>query len=59
VERVVDPDALARFDDVYDAKYDVRPSSMGEAAGVYRLAPRTALAWTEADFVTTATRFAF
>jgi hypothetical protein len=58
-ERVTDPDALATFDDRYDAKYDVRPSSMGEAAGVFVLHPATALAWTEADFATSATRFAF
>ena len=58
-ERVREEGALAAFDDQYEAKYDVRPSSMGDAAGVYRLEPATALAWTEADFPTTATRFAF
>lgn len=58
-ERVADPAALARFDDIYFAKYDVRPSAMGEAAGVYRLRPTAALAWSEADFATSATRFAF
>jgi PPOX class probable F420-dependent enzyme len=58
-ERVTDPDALSRFDDVYDEKYDVRPSSMGDAAGVFVLVPTTALVWTEADFATTATRFEF
>jgi hypothetical protein len=58
-ERVTDPDALARFDDVYNEKYDVRPSSMGDAAGVFVLVPTTALAWTEADFPTTATRFEY
>jgi hypothetical protein len=59
VERVRDQTGLARFDDEYDAKYSVRPSSMGESAGIYSLRPRTALAWTEADFATSATRFAF
>jgi hypothetical protein len=59
VERVVDADDLIRFDDVYDAKYDVRPSAMGEAAAVYVLAPRSALVWTEAEFATSATRYAF
>jgi hypothetical protein len=59
VERVVEADDLMRFDDVYDAKYDVRPSEMGEAAAVYVLPPRTALVWTEADFATSATRYAF
>jgi PPOX class probable F420-dependent enzyme len=58
-ERVTDPGALATFDDRYEAKYGVRPSGMGEAAGVYALHPDTALVWTEADFPTTATRFAF
>ena len=59
VERVADAGSLSRFDDDYHAKYDVRPSAMGEAAGVYVLAPRTALVWTEADFATSATRFSF
>jgi hypothetical protein len=59
VERVRDPDSLARFDDLYDAKYDVRPSSMEDAAGVYVLAPRTALVWTETEFATSATRYSF
>jgi PPOX class probable F420-dependent enzyme len=58
-ERVRDHAALATFDDRYEAKYQVRPSSMGDAAGVYVLRPATALAWTEAEFPTTATRFAF
>ena len=58
-ERVTDRDALARFDDEYEKKYDVRPSSMGEAAGVFALVPSSALVWTEADFPTTATRFEF
>jgi Pyridoxamine 5'-phosphate oxidase len=59
VERVTEPDALSAFDDQYHVKYDVRPSSMGESAGVYRLAPRTALTWTEAAFPDTATRWTF
>ncbi|MGZ6976697.1 MAG: pyridoxamine 5'-phosphate oxidase family protein [Acidimicrobiia bacterium] len=58
-ERVRDRGALATFDDTYEAKYDVRPSSMEESAGVYSLRPTTALVWTEADFPTTATRFTF
>ena len=40
---MTDPAALATFDDRYDAKYDVRPSSMGEAAGVFVLHPTMAL----------------
>ena len=35
VERVRDAEPLQRFDDVYQEKYDVRPSAMGDAAGVY------------------------
>ncbi len=57
--RVGDDVALAEFDDRYDAKYQVRPSAMGDAAGVYVVKPATALVWTEADFPTTATRFTF
>jgi pyridoxamine 5'-phosphate oxidase-like protein len=59
VERVRDAAALARFDDRYDEKYSVRPSAMGDAAGVFVLRPRTALTWTEADFQHSATRFQF
>ena len=58
-ERVRDAGPLRHFDDVYLEKYDVRPSAMGDAAGVYRLRPAVALAWSEADFATSATRFAF
>jgi len=58
-ERVSDSAARARFDDVYQAKYDVRPSAMGDAAGVFVLHHQAALAWKETDFPTTATRFAF
>ncbi len=57
--RVTDQAVLDRFDDAYEKKYDVRVSSMGEAAGVFVLEPATALAWTEADFPNTATRFEF
>jgi hypothetical protein len=57
--KVEDATALADFDDRYDAKYQVRPSAMGDAAGIYVVRPKTALVWTEADFPTTATRFTF
>jgi hypothetical protein len=59
VERVRDQTQLVRFDDAYFLKYDVRPSSMGDDAGVYALRPAVALTWTEADFPTTATRWTF
>lgn len=58
-ERVRDAERLQRFDDVYLEKYDVRPSDMGDDAGVYVLRPTVALAWAEADFATSATRFTF
>lgn len=58
-ERVIDAAPLQKFDDLYMDKYDVRPSAMGEAAGVYVLRPAVALVWTEADFATSATRFTF
>ncbi len=57
--RVRDAEPLQRFDDVYLEKYDVRPSAMGESAGVYVLRPSAALVWTESDFATSATRFTF
>jgi pyridoxine/pyridoxamine 5'-phosphate oxidase len=41
--------------DAYEAKYGYRPP----AEGMYRLAPRFALAWLEADYPKTATRFDF
>ena len=46
-------DALA---DAYEAKYDYRPTS-GE--GWYLLRPQRGLAWIEADYPKTATRFDF
>jgi hypothetical protein len=58
-ELVTDLADLTPFYDAYDAKYNVRPSDMGEAAGVYRLVPSLALVWREADFNTSATRFTF
>ena len=58
-ERVRDAEPLQRFDDVYFEKYDVRPSSMGDAAGVYVVRPTVALVWTEKEFGTSATRFTF
>ena len=59
VQRVHDEQDLQTFDDRYDTKYSVRPSDMGDAAGVYVLRPRTVLCWTEADFQMSATRFQF
>jgi hypothetical protein len=48
-----------RLADAYEAKYDYRPSP-GHPEGLwYRLRPRVAYAWLEADYPRTATRFAF
>ena len=52
VERVPLEEAVA---DAYEAKYDYRP----EVPEFLRLRPRRAVAWTESDFPTTATRFDF
>jgi hypothetical protein len=41
--------------DAYEAKYAYRP----EVDGLYRVRPRYALAWLEADYPRTATRFDF
>jgi hypothetical protein len=47
-----------RTADVYEAKYDYRPSPPGgEGEGWYRLRPRVAYAWLERDYPRTATRF--
>ncbi len=58
LEGVVEPfdgDPVA-FADAYQAKYDVRPDP-GPAQGVYTLRPRVVLAWREADFPRSATRW--
>jgi nitroimidazol reductase NimA-like FMN-containing flavoprotein (pyridoxamine 5'-phosphate oxidase superfamily) len=52
VERVPLEDAVA---DAYERKYDHRP----QAPEFLRLRPRRAMAWREADFPKTATRFDF
>lgn len=50
-------DLVARFCDTYDAKYAYRLEPDGEAKGLYELAPERVLAWREADFTASATRF--
>ena len=59
VQRVTDRDELTRFAEAYDAKYGFKPDPSSPDQGVYRLQPRTALAWTEKEFVTSTTRWAF
>ncbi|MBK5289902.1 MAG: pyridoxamine 5'-phosphate oxidase family protein [Acidimicrobiia bacterium] len=52
-------DLPAVFVDAYDEKYDIRLDLTDADFGLYVLAPRVALTWTEADFPTTATRWTF
>lgn len=56
-----DPAWLRRYEEAYSAKYNLKMdfASMGEtmAAALYRLRPRTAFAWLESSFPSTATRF--
>ena len=52
--------APARYDafvSAYDEKYGVRVETGDPQFGLYQLVPERVLAWTEADFPTTATRF--
>jgi len=50
-----DADLIARFVEVYADKYDIRL----ELEEIYGLRPDTCLAWTEADYPNTATRWVF
>jgi hypothetical protein len=50
---------LDEFVDAYDAKYGFRIEPSGETMGIYRLRPRTALAWRESDYPRSATRWVF
>ena len=45
------------FVEAYDAKYGHRVDTDNEAFGLYELVPDRVLAWREADFPTSATRF--
>jgi hypothetical protein len=45
------------FCDAYDDKYGYRPAPDDAAHGLYQLVPDQVLAWREADFPTSATRF--
>jgi len=57
VEGVAEPTTATERDvDAYEAKYDYRPSA---GDGWYRVLPRRALAWREADYPRSATRFDF
>ena len=48
---------VAAFCDAYDDKYSYRPAPDNEAHGLYQVVPEQVLAWREADFPTSATRF--
>ena len=49
-----------RIADAYGAKYDYRPDPADPDAGAwYRVRPASALAWREAEYPRTATRFVF
>jgi hypothetical protein len=50
---------LAAFADAYDAKYSFRPDTTNPDHGMYMLRPTVVLAWREADFSASATRFRF
>ena len=53
----MDAALVAGFCDAYDEKYSYRPEPDNEAHGLYQLVPERVLAWREADFATSATRF--
>ena len=57
VER--DRELLGRFDDAYEAKYNLRPGAAESSDPTYILRPRVVLTWLEKDFVNTATRWTF
>jgi general stress protein 26 len=56
-ERVTDAAVLAEFADRYEAKYQFRPDTSDPEFAFYRVRPRVAFAWLEADFPNTATRW--
>jgi hypothetical protein len=58
-ERVLDPAAIAAFQDAYEAKYAFRPTT--ELGPIFRVAPRVAFGFVEnaADFPGSATRWSF
>jgi general stress protein 26 len=59
VQRATVDDVPADFVDVYEAKYDVRVDTSDPDFAFYQLRPVTVIAWQEADFPTSATRFRF
>jgi hypothetical protein len=53
----LDESLHGRFTERYDEKYGYRPSSDQVGGGGFMLRPERVLAWREAEFVTTPTRF--
>lgn len=53
----MDPALVPAFCDAYEDKYDYRPAPDNASHGLYQLVPERVLAWREADFPTSATRF--
>jgi PPOX class probable F420-dependent enzyme len=58
VEEVRDPDALERFADAYEAKYEFRPQP-DEGSPTFVLRPQSAQTWLETDYPRTAARWVF
>lgn len=54
-----DPASLEAFIDDYERKYGYRIETGDRTMGIHRLAPRVVLAWREADFTRSATRWLF
>jgi hypothetical protein len=57
VERLGPGDVPPTFVDAYEAKYGHRVDATDPAFGFYRVRPDYVLAWREADYPTSATRF--
>ncbi len=58
-EEATDPQLLAEFTEVYDAKYQFRPDTSDSKNVTYALRPKVAFAWLEKDFAGGATRWQF
>ncbi len=59
VDAVQDPALLLAFAQAYQQKYNIRPDLTNAATRVLRLRPTTAFAWSEQDFLRSATRWRF
>ena len=58
-EEVTDRKLLAKIDDVFEAKYGMRVSTIQGDVVIYGMRPRVAFAWREKDFNVVATRWVF